>query len=76
MKKVKVELLFPDDFTPPEYFVAPCRKNHWENFCGCCPLYAFDDEYGNGDCRYYYDQYDLEDGKIPCPIKKYFTNGE
>ena len=76
MKKVKVELLFPDDFTPPEYFVEPCRRNNWENFCGCCPLYCFYDDYGYAECRYYHDQYEHVDGKIPCPIKKYFDNQE
>lgn len=67
MKKIMVELLFDEDFIPPEGRDAPCQENDWD--CKCqwyCPFHTWDDEFGGG-CSYRGP--DVGEG---CPLKKHF----
>ena len=56
IKKIEIELEFPDDFTPPEKFD--------ESECIGCPLYGYDSGYERDWCS--------AEGYDECPLKKLF----
>ena len=72
MKKITVELWFEDDFVPSDYFEEPIVGKRFYNKCMDCPLYSWNDDYGNGECHFC-GEWEEKDGKSICPIKKYFT---
>lgn len=69
IKKIELELEFPEDFMPPEEFEEPTGSGRrYDTKCDPCPFYVWYDDYAYGDCT-------LPavgcDGK--CPLKKFFT---
>ena len=68
VKKIEVEVEFPDDFTPPEKFIEPSRENRWgwDDQCWRCPFYINNDEYPQFDECFI-------GGYEECPLKKYFN---
>ena len=56
IKKIELELEFPDDFTPPEKFD--------ESECVWCPLHIYDSGYELAACSV--------EGYDECPLKKQF----
>lgn len=75
MKKIMVELWFEDDFTPPEYFEEPDFGNNFTSECQNCPLFSWVDDCDGmsiGDCHFC-GQWEEKDGKVLCPLKKYFN---
>ena len=68
-KKIKIEIEFPADFIPPEYF---------DSFeCLRCPFYEYESECGEQElswCGFFLtgEEESLLYSTRKCPIKKYF----
>ena len=62
VKKIEIEMEFPDDFVPPDNFRGDTSTA--ENRCSWCPFFRWDDEAGEGECCLI--------SVRGCPIKKFF----
>lgn len=69
VKKIEIEMFFPNDFVPPEKFDMPLRVNGYNSKCQCCPFYGWDDEDASAWCTVT----SVIDTDEECPIKKFFV---
>ena len=63
VKKIEIEMEFPDGFVPPEKFRGDTSTA--ENPCSWCPFFEWDDETREGSCT-------ISGYGVGCPIKKFF----
>lgn len=63
VKKIEIEMEFPDGFVPPEKFRGDTSTA--ENPCSWCPFFEWDDETREGSCI-------ISGHGAECPIKKFF----
>ena len=66
IKKIILDIPFPDDFSPPDKFEEALSKNGYRTPCKDCPFFGWDDETADSWCEVLYGKGNK------CPIKKFF----